>query len=91
MKKTAMIALCMTMMLLGGCVGSTAVAKESQDYPLKIWAQNKNGNYMTMNVVDEETGVNYVVVAARNGSAYRSSTVAITPRLNADGSLYVSK
>lgn len=87
MKKTGMIALCMTMMLLGGCVGSTAVAKESQDYPLKIYTQNENGYYMTMNLVDEETGVNYVVISGVNGKL----TVAITPRLNADGSLYVSK
>lgn len=91
MKRTGIIALCMTMMLLGGCVGSTAVAKESQDYPLKIWKQNVNGNYMTMNVVDEETGVNYVVVVCRNSGAYQSPTIAITPRLNADGTLYVSK
>ena len=35
-------------------------------------------------VVDNETGVTYIVVE-------RNSGVTITPRFNADGSLYVSK
>ena len=39
------------------------------------------GNFSVRYVVDQETGVNYV---------YYSSHGGITPRLNADGSLYVS-
>ena len=35
-------------------------------------------------VVDNETGVNYIVVGGSNG-------VSITPRFNADGTLYVSE
>ena len=40
------------------------------------------GNFSVRYVVDQETGVNYV---------YYSSHGGITPRLNADGSLYVSE
>ena len=40
------------------------------------------GNCSIRYVVDQETGVNYV---------YYSSHGGITPRLNADGSLYVSE
>lgn len=73
--------------LLGACATTTASAK--QDKPIKIWAQNENGKYETLYVVDEKTGVNYIVVS---GELYSKSVgIAITPRLNADGSLYTSK
>lgn len=62
----------------------------AQDYPLKIWKQNENGRFMTLNVVDEKTGVNYIVVSAESCYGDYTTTVAITPRLNADGSLYVT-
>lgn len=62
----------------------------AQDYPLKIWKQNENGVFTTLNVVDEKTGVNYIVVSAESYYGDHTVTVAITPRLNADGSLYVT-
>lgn len=65
-------------------------ADAAQDHPLKIWKQNDNGRFTTLNVVDEKTGVNYVVVAAESMYGDKTTTVAITPRLNADGSLYVT-
>ena len=69
--------------ILTACA-STAMA--SQDQPLKIWKQNENGKMETFCIVDEDTGVNYVVVT---GELYDKSVgTAITPRLNADGSLY---
>ena len=44
----------------------------------------------TWNVVDDDTGVNYVVVAPRwKERGYEYTGVCVTPRLNADGSLYV--
>ena len=47
----------------------------------------------TWKVIDEDTGVNYIVVAPnfsdRGGNEYDG--VCITPRLNANGSLYTSK
>lgn len=72
--------------VLGACSGS-ATAK--QNNPLKIWFENENGKMETYCLVDEKTGVNYVVVS---GEMYSTSVgVAITPRLNTDGSPYVSK
>ena len=60
----------------------------TQNNPLKIWYQSKNGMYTVLNVVDEDTGVNYVVI----GGELHGDPIGtcITPRLNADGSLYVS-
>lgn len=84
------ILLVMTLILaffLGAC--STDSANAEQTRPLKIWMQNENGKYETLYVVDAETGVNYIVVG---GELYQKGIgVAITPRLNADGSLYVTK
>lgn len=72
--------------ILGACGQSVSA---SQEYPLKIWKHNSNGKMETYCLVDEDTGVNYIVVSGElhgNGIG-----IAMTPRLNADGSLYVSK
>lgn len=84
-KRIACIVLCDVMaLMLIGC-GAKAEAAE-QTSPLKIWGQNTNGAYHTAVVVDDETGVNYVVVST---SCYSNAIpIAITPRLNADGTLY---
>lgn len=75
--------------IMGAC-GSTCRAE--QTHPLKIWFQNENGMCKTWNVVDEDTGVNYVVVTTWFSSgADGGRSCTITPRLNADGSLYTSK
>lgn len=74
--------------MVGACSPVSEVVAE-QEKPLKIWFENDNGAYETLKVVDDHTGVNYVVVATEVGNGHRS--IAITPRLNADGSLYVSK
>lgn len=72
--------------ILGAC-GSEVIAE--QNYPLKIWSENKNGQMETWCLVDDNTGVNYIVVAPKfNGIEYGG--VSITPRLNSDGTLYVS-
>ena len=87
-KRLICIALCavMALMLIGCCAKADAA---EQTLPLKIWGQNTNGCYYTLVVVDEETGVNYVVVSAQNYS--NAITIAISPRYNADGTLYVTK
>ena len=87
MKRIAIVISLMFAFLLGACMPVVADAK--QERPLKIWFHNENGQLQTYCLVDETTGVNYVVVAtsAPNGG----DAPAITPRLNADGSLYVSK
>ena len=75
--------------ILGAC-GSTAIAE--QTYPLKIWKENRNGQMETWKIVDGDTGVNYIVVAPNYSDTGRSyDGIAIIPRLNADGTLYVSK
>lgn len=84
MKKILVIISMIAMFLFGAC-SATNVGAE-QDNPIKIWFENHNGNLLTCKVVDDNTGVNYIVVA----SNYDGS-VTITPRLNADGTLYISK
>ena len=74
---------------LGAC--STLTVSADQQHPLKIWFQNKNGRYCTLCLVDEDTGVNYVVVSAETSGNGFPEAVAITPRLTADGTLYVSE
>lgn len=81
------IILCVVMFVLGAC--TVSVASADQTFPLKIWGQNTNGCYHTSVVVDDDTGVNYVVVSAQNYS--NALTISITPRLNADGTPYTSK
>ena len=72
------------MFALGACTTISVVGEQTN--PLKIWYQNNNGAYHTLYVKDENTGVNYVVVSTERGTGEFS--IAITPRLNADGSLY---
>lgn len=87
MKKIISI-VCLTLaFFLGAC--SNVEVKAEQTYPLKIWKQNENGSYNTLCVVDEDTGVNYVVVSIQPAGG-RECAVSVTPRLNADGSLYVT-
>lgn len=76
--------------IMVGC-GTTSI-KAEQTYPLKIWPENRNGQMETWKVVDESTGVNYIIVALNwNSDGSKYDGVCITPRLNADGSLYTSK
>ena len=93
MKKIKIFVIAVVFMITGfvmGACGSTVVAE--QTYPLKIFSQNRNGQMETWNVVDDDTGVNYVVVAPRwSEHGYEYTGVCVTPRLNADGSLYVGR
>ena len=86
MKRVLLFLSLIMMFFIGVC--STAVVTAEQTQPIKIWKQNENGKYETLHIVDEDTGVNYIVVS---GELYSKSVgIAITPRLNADGSLYVT-
>lgn len=82
MKKWLAVPCMVLMFILGACSSSYVSAEQTN--PLKIWFQNENGKYSTLNVVDEETGVNYVVVSYSYDNA-----ISICPRYNADGTLYV--
>ena len=93
MRKTKTLFIAIAFMVCGfvfGACANTAIA--DQVHPLKIWKENRNGQMETWKVIDDDTGVNYIVVAPNwneRGNSYDG--VCITPRLNADGSLYVSK
>lgn len=86
MKRIALIICLIFAFILGAC--TPMIVNAEQTYPLKIWKQNENGSLETCVVIDDNTGVNYVVVTAMTYS--NAKTIAITPRLNADGSLYVT-
>ena len=86
--KKALLALALVVaFLMGAC--SVGTAEAGQNHPLKIWAQNKNGYAQTWCLVDENTGVNYIVVTTERGNDEMS--IAITPRLNEDGTIYVTE
>lgn len=85
-KRVLSVSLLIAMFLLGAC--STTIVDAEQTWPLKIWKQNENGGYSTLNVVDHDTGVNYIVVSLMSNGHYGG--IAITPRLNADGTLYTA-
>ena len=94
MKKVKIFVIATVFIIIGfimDACGSAVMA--DQTYPLKIWKENRNGQMETWKVVDDDTGVNYIVVAPnwseRGNNSYDG--VCITPRLNADGSLYTSK
>ena len=86
MKRIAIICMCLICFIFGACM--PVVTNAEQTWPLKIWMQNENGKYETLNLIDEDTGVNYIVVS---GELYSEGIgLAIYPRYNADGSLYVT-
>lgn len=84
MKRFLFVVCCLLMFAFGACTTTTVSAEQS--WPLKIWKQNENGSFTTLCLVDENTGVNYIVVSGQNYN--NTPTIAITPRLNADGTLY---
>ena len=87
MRKTFIIVALIFAFMLGACC--TVKVGAVQDNPIKICPKNENGPYRTLCVVDEETGVNYIVTAIE---AYgRWCGIALTPRYCSDGSLYTSK
>lgn len=87
MRKAFLLLMLAFVFILVAC--TITVARAEQNYPIKIWAQNSNGKYETLCVVDEETGVNYIVIS---GELYQKGIgLGVTPRLNSDGSLYVGE
>ena len=87
MKRIAIIACMVLCVVLGAC--SVTMVSAEQNRSVKIWLENTNGSYETAIIVDENTGVNYIVAS---GELYgKSRGIAITPRLNKDGTLYVTK
>lgn len=90
MKKVLILSLCCLFLVIGLILGACATTTYAeQKSPLKIFFENENGKMQTYLLVDENTGVNYIVVT---GQLYqRGIGTAVTPRLNADGTLYTTK
>lgn len=90
MKKLKYLVIGISVMFIGfisGAYANTAIA--GQNGSIKIWFENENGMMQTYCIVDEKTGVNYIVVS---GKIYSTGLgTSITPRLNDDGSLYITK
>ena len=81
MKKIASLILVMLTILLVGCANDTEASSKIKS----IQDRTHNDIDVTFEiVVDEETGVNYIVY---NG--YKQG--GITPRLNSDGTLYIEE
>ena len=90
MKKIKGLIFATGFVLCGFILGACGISTEAkQDKPLKIWLENQNGKMETYQLVDEETGVNYIVVSGE--LCQEGIGTAITPRLKDDGSLYISK
>lgn len=87
MKRIAIIACMVLCIVLGAC--SVTMVGAEQNRPVKIWLENTNGSYETAIIVDEKTGVNYIIASGELHG--KSRGIAITPRLNKDGTLYVTK
>lgn len=64
-------------------VSAPTLAQDKRDYDIKKIGYFSDGNIY----VDEKTGVEYLVFDG--GSYYGLRSVAVTPRYNKDGSLFV--
>lgn len=75
---------------LSGCFialgAATVTAEQAQENPVKIYTQDELGAVRTYTIKDFDTGVQYVVVRDLSHGG-----IAITPRLNSNGSLYGSQ
>ena len=90
MKKVRLFLLATILIVFGFLLGAFSTnTYAEQTYPLKIWEKYNHGKIETFCLVDENTGVNYIVVNGKLNS--KPVGVAITPRLNEDGSLYTTK
>ena len=89
-KKTKTFIAAIGLVLFGFVLGACGMnAKAEQTNKLELYEHtNYLGDMETYLLVDKTTGVNYIVI---NGNDYHSVSTAITPRLKADGSLYVSE
>jgi len=90
MKKLLLIGCMLSVFMLSSC-GESVKGLNSELKQEKTEENITSGNYVhysTTVIVDKETGVNYIMATSNinlNGG------VAITPRYNTDGSIYISK
>ena len=74
--------------IVGACSPVSEVVAEQKEYHLTLLDKNDYGEIETMVLLDEVTGVHYIVV---NNNTHHGGGITITPRLNTDGSLFVNK
>lgn len=92
MKKKAYIIITLIFILglfIGGCSTISTNAKEKSSKRVETYyiGEAISGGYDVYTIVDDKTGVNYLVLTRWN----TGGEIAICPRYNADGSLYVSE
>lgn len=93
MKKLYILNLILAVILLTACVSTTATADGSKVLDdtkvFAIYPQTSNFSPNVLVVVDNETGVNYVVIQSANGG------LTVTPRLTVDtrgvSGIYISE
>jgi len=74
--------------LLGACVTSAKASDNmSNNIESNYLGDAIGSGYGTYSIIDKETGVNYIVLTRWS----TGGEVAMCPRYNADGTLYVSK
>lgn len=92
MKKIKIIMFAVTLILFGFILcscGSNAYASDNTKDTFKYI-----DSFDTVDIfqyVDQETGVNYIIVGTWNTGSSKYAGIGITPRLNNDGSLYITK
>lgn len=75
----------MSFCLLSSCGATKSESQAQQSSSFKIQEEIQKNNMIIYCLVDKDTGVNYIVIDRYNGGA------AITPRLNTNGTLYISE
>lgn len=76
------------MVLLTIGLSENAQANNTNSGNLKIWPISNNGSYDVLIIRDIETNCEYIVVSR---DEYQATSVAIYPRVNKDGTMYVAK
>ena len=79
--------------ILGACGNVTIASSSNVNETLRYVEsfEKNNGMVEIFEYVDKETGVNYIVLGSWHKTGARYEGITITPKLNADGSLYISK
>lgn len=78
--------------ILGAC-GSNIYAANSIEgtFRYKNTYETNGGMLEVLEYIDQETGVNYIVIGSWNQYHVRYEGITITPKLNTDGSLYITQ
>lgn len=87
-KSIIVFSMVVLMCLLAIGFSENANANDVNVGDLKIWPVSKNGPYDVLAVQDTKTDCEYIVVSR---DEYQATSVAIYPRVNKDGTMYITK